>query len=60
LVLAVAPLNPKLKPLSTKIAEAKFAADITIIGAIILGMIENDPEVPKTQCSCSSYILHSF
>jgi hypothetical protein len=30
-------LNPELKPLSTNIADAKLAAEITITGAMILG-----------------------
>ena len=34
-----APIPRKLRPLSTKIAEAKLAADITIIGAMTLGNI---------------------
>ena len=32
-----APIPKKLNPLSIKIAAAKLAADITIIGAIIFG-----------------------
>ena len=34
-----APIPKKLRPLSTKIAEAKLAAEITITGAITLGRI---------------------
>jgi hypothetical protein len=34
-----APIPKKLNPLSIRIAAAKFAAEITIIGAIILGKI---------------------
>ena len=34
-----APIPKKLKPLSIRIAAAKFAAEITIIGAKIFGKI---------------------